>query len=245
MATTSADAERMIGAARAGGAVLDAGLVLRQTSGARWIKRALARGAFGRVNRLDLEYGGVFAWRPASGFLFRREQAGGGVLIDLGSHMLDLVTWWLGPAAVLEYRDDSMGGVEAECTVLLSFDAQPGSVRGALTLSRLREMSNVVRIAGEQGTGSWDILTDSVHVERGADLERAAADFEPSRPLVEMFADELRAFARAAAGTPARAVNAEAAVTVLGLIESAYAKRQPLEFPWEALGMPVPAQPPI
>jgi predicted dehydrogenase len=243
MATTAADAERMIEAARVGGAVLDAGLVLRRTSGARWIRRALARGAFGRVNRLDVEYGGVFAWRPASGFLFRREHAGGGVLIDLGSHMLDLMTWWLGPATVLEYRDDSLGGVEAECTALLSFDGQPGSVHGALTLSRLRAMSNVVRIVTEQGTVSWDILADSLRVEQGAGLERALADVEPSRPLVEMFAEELRAFARAAAEKGRPAVNAEAAVTVLRLIERAYAKREPLDFPWGAPGPRVPAQP--
>ena len=39
------------------------------------------------------------------------------MLMDIGVHALDLLQWWLGKTAVLEYADDAMGGIEANCLI--------------------------------------------------------------------------------------------------------------------------------
>jgi len=59
-------------------------------------------------------------WKVASDFMFRKE-AGGGVLADTGAHLLDLLLWWLGDYESVEYCDDAVGGVEADCE--LSYEA--------------------------------------------------------------------------------------------------------------------------
>src|SRR5262245_18385206 len=121
MALGVAEAEAMLRAAREGNAVLAVGLVGRHAAGASWVQQAVSEERLGPLRRLELEYGAARSWHPVSGSLFNKELAGVGVLLDLGSHALDLVVWWLGSPRLLECRDDSMGGLEAECSVRLSF----------------------------------------------------------------------------------------------------------------------------
>ena len=54
----------------------------------------------------------------------------------------------------------------------------------------------------------------------------------PRRPLLELFAEQLRAFARAAVGAGEPAVTGEEALTVVKLIERCYHERGVLERPW-------------
>lgn len=235
MALSMTEAEKMVQAARLGKIVLAAGLVSRLASGARWIKRAITEGVLGSLKSLELEYGVAFSWHIASGFLFSQEQAGGGVLIDLGSHMLDLAIWWFGEPVLLEYRDDSMGGLEAECSVRLSFTGPQAPVTGTVSLSRLRTLANTVRIVGEHRAVEWDITTDVVRVQSNAgDSEAGLPGFpqSPRRSMHEMLAEQLRAFARAATGLGEPTVSGEDALTVVGLIERCYRARRPLELPW-------------
>jgi predicted dehydrogenase len=225
----------MIQAARAAKAVLAVGLVSRQASGARWIKRALAEGLLGTLKSFELEFGDAFSWQVASSFLFRKEQAGGGVLIDLGSHMLDLAVWWLGEPVLVEYRDDAMGGLEAECSATLSFAGAAAPVKGVVCLSRLRTLANTVRIVGERRAVEWEVPTDTVHVRPGeGHTEAGAAGLPPPprRSMHELFAEQLRRFARAAAGLGEPAASGESALPVVDLIERCYRERRPVELPW-------------
>jgi predicted dehydrogenase len=235
MALGVAEAEEMIQAARAGNAILAVGLVGRQASGARWIKRAVAEGQLGPLKSLALEYGALFSWQPASSFLFSKEQAGGGVLIDLGTHMMDLTIWWAGKPTVLEYRDDAMGGLEAECRAILSFAGSMAPLEGVVSLSRLRTLMNRVRLVGERRAADWDIATDTVRVWSSAGQPEAVLPGfpqPPRRPLREMFAEQLRAFARAAAGLGEPTASGETALAVVDLIERCYSERRQMELPW-------------
>ena len=233
MALSVAEAEEMIQAARAGKTVLAAGQVSRHASGARWIKRAITEGLLGPLKSFELEYGVAFSWRSASSFLFSKEEAGGGVLVDLGSHMLDLAIWWLGEPVLVEYRDDSLGGVEAECGATLAFAGPTGPVQGTVSLRRLRTLANTVRISGERRAVEWDITTDTVRVRPGAgDSEPGIPAPPPRRSLPELFAEQLRAFARAAAGLAAPTAGGESALSVLAVIEECYRQRRFVELPW-------------
>jgi predicted dehydrogenase len=61
--------------------------------------------------------GGQFDWPVRSTGYFTRAQSGGGVLQDIGTHVLDLLAWWFGEPEALLYEDDAMGGVEANCRI--------------------------------------------------------------------------------------------------------------------------------
>src|SRR5205823_10076612 len=102
----------------------------------RLVADLLARGLCGRPQRFAAEEGYVFAWEPQSDYWLDRARAGGGVLADLGPHVLDLVRTWLGgELAVRAYRDDSLGGVEADCVLGLE-----APVPGPIELSRTRAL---------------------------------------------------------------------------------------------------------
>ena len=235
MALSVAEAEVMLRSSREGNAVLAVGLVGRHAAGARWIKRVVTEELLGPLRRLELEYGTGGSWRPASRALFSRDQAGGGVLLDLGSHALDLAVWWLGQPTLVEYRDDAMGGLEAECDMRLSFADWPAPVTGAISLSRLRTLANTVRIEGERGAVEWDVASDTVRVlsRAGRRATRVPAPPPPPRrSTLEMFADQLRAFAGAAAGVGEPTACGECAFPVVELIERCYRERRPVEHPW-------------
>lgn len=96
MATTSADAERMIEAARNAGKLLSVNQHMRFHPTAKAMREAVASGKLGDVYLTDVRWmrsAGI----PGYGSWFtRKDLAGAGALFDIGVHMLDLGLWVLG-----------------------------------------------------------------------------------------------------------------------------------------------------
>jgi predicted dehydrogenase/nucleoside-diphosphate-sugar epimerase len=153
MALSSADAEAMVRAADKAGVVLAVGHHRRLWASSRLLRALLAEGLLGRPLRFDIEEGGPYGWPLATLSNLRKDQGGGGVLTDIGCHLLDQLLFCLpGPAEVLDYRDNALGGIETDCStrVRLSFQGEP--VEGRVELSRTRELRNTIRIECERGT---------------------------------------------------------------------------------------------
>lgn len=247
MALSVAEGTRMIAAAAAGGAVLQVGHMLRFARGARLVGRLLAEGWAGRLRGFSLEAGFVYDWPAASGFFFDRAQAGGGVLVDLGSHMLDLLLWWLGDAVdLVEYRDDSLGGVEAECRLSLALRTPGGPVPGTVTLSRLRRLGDTAVIRGERCAIEYELgAPDRARLRPGwedAPGQSFVSDPGPP-PSGTLYAEQLRAFARAISTHGEPAVPGESALGTIALTERCYRERRPLELPWTRPPAPAAQEP--
>ena len=238
MALNLQEAEAMVKAAEANGAALQVGLMNRFCRGAQIVKRALEEGWLGRVTSFDVEWGFVYDWPVASGFFFSKEQAGGGVLIDLGSHVLDLLLWWFGDVRAVEYKDDSLGGVEADCWLSLALHGPAGSVEGTVTLSRLRRLTNKARVVGDRFTIEcniddpvtarfWPTSSSREDVVFGLDFGTS-----PPQTLEDAYAEQLRAFARVVTTGCQPVVSGRSALAVVALIDQCYRERQPLELSW-------------
>ncbi|WP_432957846.1 Gfo/Idh/MocA family protein [Micromonospora haikouensis] len=106
---SSAEAELLADAERAGGAVLLAG------SAARWRAdvRALADAAaeLGPIRHVDVAWVRARGVPDAGGWFTRRDLSGGGALVDLGWHLLDTVLPLLGPATRITH---AVGSVSAD-----------------------------------------------------------------------------------------------------------------------------------
>ena len=99
LATTIADARAMVAAARDAGRVLQVPFNHRQRGDVAFVQRYLSDPGIGAIYHVRA------SWRRragigAAGWFRSRELAGGGALIDLGPHVLDLVLHLLGEPAV-------------------------------------------------------------------------------------------------------------------------------------------------
>jgi predicted dehydrogenase/nucleoside-diphosphate-sugar epimerase len=153
MALTSAEAEAMVRAADEAGVVLAVGHHRRLYHSTRMLRALLESQYLCRPLSFDVEEGGTYSWPLASMANLRKDQGGGGVLFDIGSHLLDqLLFCFPGSAEVLEYRDNALGGIETDCEATLRLSQQEETVEGRLELSRTRSLRNSLRIDCEHGT---------------------------------------------------------------------------------------------
>jgi predicted dehydrogenase len=96
LATSLADAEAMVEAVEGARVLLAANMHYRLSAEMQALKRAVEAGTLGAVRYAHVRFLRS-ADIPGFGSWFtRKELSGGGVLMDIGAHMLDLVLWLLG-----------------------------------------------------------------------------------------------------------------------------------------------------
>ena len=239
MALSTAECDAMIAAAAAGGARLTVGLQFRFFDSTPLVRELLGAGLLGPLRRFELRLGVVSRWPFATDFSLRREAAGGGVLVDYGVHVLDLLLHWLGDLEPVHYRDDAMGGVEANCELEL---ALPSGLRGTVEISRTRNLRNTCRFDGEAArleVGIWDPDPPIVLSRDGIDVALAGrarrdADATPGLDFTGAFRRQLDDFAAAIREGRDPAITGADGRRAVALIAACYAARAPLELPWTA-----------
>lgn len=227
LAIGSVQAQQMIEASARSGRRLLAGHMRRQFPATNAIAGIVRSGLLGDISAVTCFEGGPFAW-PVSGPGYFSRASSGGVLQDIGTHCLDLVTWWLGQPIGLRYEDDALGGVEANCLVTLSYSGFTARIR----LSRDWAQPNVYRITGARGWLEWPV-NDPLNFT----LSLPGSGIANVRAEAPAGDDFHRAFARqieAALDGSDNAVSASAVLPVIAMIETCYATRTPMALPWLA-----------
>src|SRR5262245_63597585 len=86
----------------------------------------------------------------------RRTEAGGGMLVDMGSHVLDLLLYICDATPTLvQYSDNAGSGVETDCRIELGLSRRGSFVPAHVELSRMRTLSNTLRVEGTRGWIEW------------------------------------------------------------------------------------------
>jgi predicted dehydrogenase len=99
LARTAAESRRVVDAARAADRLLGVDLSYRHTAGMQAVRDAVQGGALGRVYAVDLTFHNAYG--PDKPWFYDPALAGGGCVIDLGIHLVDLALWTLGWPAVV------------------------------------------------------------------------------------------------------------------------------------------------
>ena len=193
----------------------------------------------GEIKSFDVREGFVFNWDTSTDAVLRPNLSGGGVLIDTGAHTLDLVLWWFGEVASLDYRDDAEGGVEADC--VLQCNMQSGAT-GRIELSRTRELRNSVRINGTKGFVEVhlyknEVLAGSQNALAFSHDDIVGSHMEPQF-FPELFDAELADFKASVTSGSKVGVSGADGVRSVDLIERSYKARQPLTSPWADIAAP-------
>ncbi len=234
---TLEEVRQMVAAAQKARVPLVAGLILRYQPWLQALQRAFPWEALGAVREIRASYGNPLDWPVSHLSFFDREQAGGGAFLDLGVHLVDCLFWILslGGASVLEYQDDGGSGVEAEARASLTVVGAPGarSVPCRLEVSWLRRLGNQIEISGERASLRIFLSGPRAPELRGPNgtPPRAVVPLPPSG--INVFAEQLRGFARRVRGVEANCAEGDSQLKVLELVEACYRMRTSLAFPWD------------
>lgn len=119
LARTEAETREVIAAARRADRLLGVDLSYRFTSGMQQIRQLILSGELGTIYAVEVVFHNAYG--PDKAWFYDRTLAGGGCLIDLGTHLVDLALWSLGRPEVTDVRSQLRaqgrpwaGGAEVE-----------------------------------------------------------------------------------------------------------------------------------
>jgi predicted dehydrogenase len=177
----------------------------------------IAQGRIGTVTgvRAAFGHGGPQDWAPDATWFFDRDLAGGGCLIDLGVHVIDLVRYVTGleitGVAALLQRQPSEVEKDAQLLVELSSGAT-GTIQASW--SSRSGPDHQLTVIGTDGTLHLDARTPLTLFPVGSERERVALPDDTSSPLIEFIA--------AVNGERAPSVTAHDGRAAVAVVEAAY-----------------------
>jgi predicted dehydrogenase/nucleoside-diphosphate-sugar epimerase len=261
MAITGADAWSMVEAADAAGVVLSVGHFRRLFPSTRLLRSLLEQGYLGQPLRVDAEEGDEYTWNLATLSNLRKDQGGGGVLIDIGSHVLDVILFCFPDRCdILEYRDNSLGAIETDCALRLRLHHEGKPVEARVELSRTRKLRSSIRIHCERGTlelrtgeryrvnilpNDVELVDPALGTPREVTMqanwtdEREALGYEAYRMEIDDWLNAIRT-----GGQPV--LSGPSTLRTVELIEGCYGQASKMIEPWVWHGIPnttVPAEP--
>lgn len=234
IASNLAEAEQMLAAAAREKRKLAVGLFRRFFPACNLIREYIAAETLGKVIDFEFSEGGVFNWPAQSASFFQKKTAQGGVFLDVGAHLLDLMLWWFGDPTSFDYSDDAMGGLEINSVARFEF---ANGLRGRVQLSRDWELPNKCVIRCEKGWLAWKV-GDANHVEIGAKgsshaiLGETLEDGSSAANYAESFVAQLANCIEAITNEERLVVPGEEGIRSLRLIEKCYQSRKLLPMPW-------------
>jgi predicted dehydrogenase len=245
MARTVEECDQMIEAAKNADRLLAVGHLRRFAPVAKLIRDWIQAERLGKLKSFRFLEGQAYRWPVVSDSFFRREIAGGGVLIDRGAHTLDLLLWWAGPVAELDYSDDAAGGVEANCVIRMKTEA---GASGYVQLSWDWPLANQYLFNFEKGwllytydvvagfQWGWHDSSTSQRVVIEDDVRLGFDHLPKANPvtsdLVSCFELQLRNVLAAIAHEEKLVCPGSEARNVIALIEKCYRERRALRQPW-------------
>ncbi len=197
MAMNLLEAKAMVDAAERAGVVLMVGQTQRYSDAHREIKRLLDDDAIGRVLyvRASVDQH-LTAIRSPDNWLFKRALAGGGSVISIGVHKIDLLRWFVGDIVAVfavERQSPINPGMDCEdvSVALLEFDNGAVGDLASLYAAKASPWGELVLLYGTEGVihniGGRHIASDKAAEGQGK--------FVPlDLPLGDAFRNELEHF---------------------------------------------------
>ncbi len=238
MSITSQSAKEMKAAADEQGMILTMASKFRFADDVVKAKSIVASGILGEIVLFE----NAFTSRVdmSSRWNSNPTMSGGGVLIDNGTHSVDIMRYFLGPIAEVQVVEGKrIQGLPVEDTVRI-FARSTSGVMGNIDLSWSinKELEHYIRIYGSQGTISVGWKESKYRQTSGQDW----IVFGNGYNKVQSFRSQLENFAKAIRGEEALIITAADGIASVEVIEAAYAALN--QNNWRPIATPNGAQTP-
>lgn len=212
-------------AVAAGGPAVWVNLVRRCLSSFQLLRELWLQDRFGALESVELHEGRVYAWEATSLGSFSKELNGGGVLMDTGPHVLDLLIQVFDETDLeAAFVDGVETGIEANATLVLRGDGVPIT----LQMSRNRNLSNSAVFEFEHAQCRIGVCDDQISVtpRQGTPYcVQAGAPFVLQPDFADLFD---RFYVDKLAAWDATGVGIDESIRSLRIIEEAYSIAQPI-----------------
>lgn len=235
IATTAGEVTEMISVSKRSGVILQPAMMRRFWKINKVVKKMMQEEVLGTLQSVSMEEGAVFSWPVQSTAIFDPKQSLGGVLIDTGSHTVDLLYWWVNDNHFsVAYEDDNHGGVEADCRLDVEF---ANGVRAKVALSRIRKMPNEFVLTGSRG---WIKLkpygnvfeASSRSIQKYIHSIYNAAELK-QQTFNDLFTEQVQSWLVSAETHSSPVIDAESVLPSIRMIEKAYQARKQMIYEWE------------
>jgi predicted dehydrogenase len=227
MARSSAECLAMIEASRRGHAKLCIGHNRRFQQHMKLAKQLIGKGLIGEFVGIHAEEGSANDW-PRSAAYFDPVISGGGALLDVGIHSIDLIRWFAGELQEMEYEGNGTEKtVESDARLLFKL---PNGAPGSLTVSRTRSLAQKLTLTGSEGfleVGLWSANLGLRCAKGKAFQNFHRLDVAVARrpPSDESFVEQLRNFVSAIKGEEEVFVTGQVGMAAVDVVCRAYARR--------------------
>lgn len=158
------------------------------------IKELIDAGQLGRITGCRYRMSRIYWPSPAPEWRVDARESGGGVFLDIGSHVLDLFDRLFGEFVEYGGTAQSTGAVPVEDSVSLHFRTASGVVGSASWNFATSKMEELLEIDGTEGRLSCEVISHSpLKLERGKEVEAFDVKDPPhvAQPLIQTVVDEL------------------------------------------------------
>jgi len=231
LAVSLAEARDMVGKAREKGVALCVNNTRRLFPSFRAVHGIIRSGDLGRLERIVYKEGNAFGWPSATGFYVNPALSPKGILLDLGSHVMDTLSWWAGGRPELvECLDDSYGGPES----VVRLTARFGECSLEVVLNRLCELSNTYEVVLGKGRlegriNDWKRLVVR-HGSGAVQVKKLPCGVSTYPGFVKPV---LENFLRVLEGAEAPLVSGSDVLDSIDLIDECYRGRKRFPSPWD------------
>ena len=233
MARTVEECQAMIDASHQGNAQLCIGHNRRFQQHIKLAKQLLTKGLIGDVVSIHAEEGSTSDWRRSSAY-FDPAMSGGGALMDVGIHSIDLIRWFSGNFQTIEYQGNGTETtVESDARIALQLVT---GATGSVTASRTRNLAHKIPLVGTEGfleVGLW-----GPNLGLRSSKGKAFQHFHrldvavPRRPPSDVsFVDQLRNLVSAIRGEGEVLVNGHEGMAAVEVVRRAYTGVRALASP--------------
>jgi predicted dehydrogenase len=238
LAASTAEAGLMVEAAKQHGRVLAVGLMTRFLPCNEIMQTILKGDLLGEILEISAEQGRPLEWIMTSDAFYNSEFTAGGVLLDIGTHMLDRVIWLFGKLDNLQLEDDSYGGQESNAVLRGTLAVGGKEVPCNMAFSWTHILRNSICVRGTKASAEMRLEDpDAVFIRQliGGELLEMRASRLARRPHpagFDVFRREWEDFVAAVESRREPFVPAASALECLRVIDKAYSVRKRMAQPW-------------